>query len=178
MIYLHYHACPWRDAQKVKGQHRFLSDLSNILLIFHVPLYYTGHNQRDDLFNVTLLIQFMATFLLAFINLFLLSRNKWATSCSHWLSALNIIKQGTTKNCFRKNTDLVITYDTKYETAILVFLSGFFYYCAENLRKGTRMDQREIISLLLCQRLLLSFHNSTHPGVFKTTIIITRQLFL
>ena len=80
VIYLHCHACPWRDAQKVKGQYWFFSDLSNSLLISHVPLYYTGHNQRDDLFNITLLIQFMATFLLAFINLLLLSRNKWATS--------------------------------------------------------------------------------------------------
>ena len=65
VIYLPYLACPWRAGQKVKGQHRFLSELSSLLLTCHVPLTMRMASQATDgLLNVTLLIQRWQLFLL------------------------------------------------------------------------------------------------------------------
>ena len=121
----------------------------------------------------------LATFSLASTNLAPLSRNKWATCCCHLLSNLHIMKGSPRKNCLGKNTDLVTTYDPKDKTATLSLSFWFLSPLHNKLMKWDKDGPKgNYFCVVLPKSLLIPFQNTTHPGILKTTVIITRQLFL
>jgi len=131
----------------------------------------------DDLFNITLLIQRMATFSLAFPDLLMLPRSKRATSCCHLLSVRATIKRDPIKSCFPKNTNLVITRHTNRKVCWAHFwcLSQVGHELKKRDKDGPKGNS---FSVVLPKTSSLSFQTAMDPGVLKTARIITRPLFL
>lgn len=160
---LHYLACPWRAGRRSRVNIDFfqICQASCWLAVFLV-LWESGNRWP---FKYNFIDTVLGTFSLASTNLSPLSRNKWATCCCHLLSNLHIMKGSPGRNAWGENTDLVTTYDPKDKTATLS-LSGFSHHFRTNLWNGTRMDQREIISVLFCQRLFSFLFKTPHILAF------------
>lgn len=174
---LHYPACPWRAGRRSRVNIDFfqICQASCWLAVFLV-LWESGNRWP---FKYNFIDTVLGTFSLASTNLSPLSRNKWATCCCHLLSNLHIMKGSPRKNCLGENTDLVTTYDPKDETATLS-LSFWFLSPLQNklMKRDKNGPKGNYFCVVLPKTLLIPFQNTTHPGILKTTVIITRQLFL
>lgn len=175
-VYITWHVL--ESWQKVKGQHRFLSDLSSLLLTCCVPCTLRVGQQMTFEYNLLILL---GTFLLPPLTSPPLSRNKWATCCCHLLSNLHIMKGSPGRNAWGENTDLVTTYDPKDKLQRWVFLVSLTT-SETNLWNGTRMDQSGTISVLFCQRLFHSFskhytswHFENHCNYHKAALSLGKN---